>query len=344
MRFSLRAEDPRGLGISPAVSASAFICVYLRLILLLTGIAAAIAFAPAHAQLQPNKPVRLVTSGVGGGTDLMARLLATGLTASLGQPVIVENRGSSVVPGDVVSKALPDGHTLLVTSGGILWVMPLFQKVPYDAVRDFSPVALTASFPSVLTINASLPANSVKELIALAKARPGALNHVMTAEGGSAHLSAALFNVMAGINIVPVPYKNTGTAITDLISGQVQVFFSASGPIMQHVKAGRLKALAITSARASALLPDLPTVAATLPGYDMESVYCIFAPPGTPAAVVDRLNREIVRVLGEGEVRDKLLAAGIEPRGSSPAELGALRKSDMARMAKLIREAGIRGQ
>src|SRR5262245_28640797 len=228
----------------------------------LAAVAAAVAMAvgtqAGHAQLQAGKPIRLVTSGIGGGTDFAARLLGSGLTASLGQPVIVENRGSSVVPGDTVAKALPDGHTLLVTSGGILWVMPLFQKVPYDAVKDFASVTLTAAFPSVLTLHGAIPVSTVKEFIAYAKAKPGALNHVMTAEGGSAHLSAALFNVMAGVDIVPVPYKNTGTAITDLISGQVQVFFSASGPIMPHVKAGRLKALGITSAKPSPLLPDLP--------------------------------------------------------------------------------------
>jgi putative tricarboxylic transport membrane protein len=298
----------------------------------------------AYGQLQPNKPIRLVTSGIGGGTDFAARVLANGLAAGLGQTVIVENRGSSVVPGDVVSKASPDGHTLLVTSGGILWVLPFFQKVPYDPVKDFSPVALTASFPSILVVNASVPADSVKEFIAVAKARPGALNYVMTAEGGSAHLSAALFSVMAGVKIVPVPYKNTGTAITDLISGQVQLFFSASGPVMPHVKAGKLKALAITSAKTSALLPDLPTIAESVPGYDMEAVYCIFAPPQTPAAIVNRLNHEIVRILNQTDVKERFLAAGIEPRGSSPAELGALRKSDMTKMARLIKDAGISAQ
>lgn len=298
----------------------------------------------AYGQLQPNKPIRLVTSGIGGGTDFAARVLANGLTASLGQPVIVENRGSSVVPGDVVAKASPDGHTLLVTSGGILWVLPFFQKVPYDSVKDFSPVALTASFPSILVVNASVPANSVKEFIALAKAKPGTLNYVMTAEGGSAHLSAALFSVLAGVKMVPVPYKNTGTAITDLVSGQVQLFFSASGPVMQHVKTGKLKALGITSAKGSALLPDLPTIAASLPGYDMESVYCIFAPPQTPAAIVNRLNHEIIRILDQTDVKERFLAAGIEPRGSSPAELGALRKSDMTKMARLIKDAGIGAQ
>jgi tripartite-type tricarboxylate transporter receptor subunit TctC len=294
-----------------------------------------------YGQLQPNKPIRLVTSGIGGGTDFAARVLANGLALRLGQVVIVENRGSSVVPGDVVSKASPDGHTLLVTSGGILWVLPFFQRVPYDPVKDFSPVALTASFPSILVVNPSVPANSVKEFIAVAKARSGALNYVMTAEGGSAHLSAAMFSVMAGVKMVPVPYKNTGTAITDLVGGQVQLFFSASGPVMPHVKTGKLKALGITSAKPSALLPDLPTIAASLPGYDMEAVYCIFAPPQTLAAIVNRLNHEIVRILDQDDVKQRFLAAGIEPRGSSPAELGALRKSDMTKMARLIKDAGI---
>ena len=310
-------------------------------------LAAAVAVLGAQAaqgQLQPNKPIRLVTSGIGGGTDFTARQAAIGMTAALGQPVIVENRGSSVVPGDTVAKALPDGHTLLVTSGGILWVMPFFQKVPYDAVKDFSPVSIVASFPSILAVNASVPANNVKEFIAVGKARPGALNYVMTADGGSAHLSAAMFGVMAGIKMTPVPYKNTGTAIIDLISGQVQLFFSASGPVMPHVKTGKLKALGITSARKSALLPDLSPIAESLPGYDMEAVYCIFAPAGTPMAVINLLNREIGRALSQPDVKERFLAAGIEPRASTPAALGALRKSDMARMAMLIKDAGIGSQ
>jgi tripartite-type tricarboxylate transporter receptor subunit TctC len=308
------------------------------------GTAVVLGAQAVHGQLQPNKPIRLVTSGVGGGTDFTARQAAIGMTAALGQPVIVENRGSSVVPGDTVAKALPDGHTLLVTSGGILWVMPFFQKVPYDAVKDFAPVSIVASFPSVLAVNASVPANNVKEFIAVGKAKPGALNYVMTADGGSAHLSAAMFSVMAGIKMTPVPYKNTGTAIIDLVTGQVQLFFSASGPVMPHVKAGKLKALGITSARKSALLPDLPTIAESLPGYDMEAVYCIFAPAKTPAAVIDQLNREIRRALSQPDVKDRFFAAGIEPRASTPAELGALRKADMARMARLIKDAGIGGQ
>lgn len=309
--------------------------------LLLAPALLAFAAQAAHAQLQPNRPVRIVTSGIGGGTDFAARQIALGLTATIGQPVVVENRGSSVVPGDTVAKAVPDGHTLLITSGGILWVLPFFQKVPYDAVKDFAPVAVVAGFPSVLAINASVPANTVKEFIAVAKAKPGALNHVMTAEGGSAHLSAAMFAHMAGIKLTPIPYKNTGTAITDLVSGQVQLFFSAAGPVMPHVKTGRLKALGITSAKPSPLLPDLPPIAATVPGYDMEAVYCLFAPARTPPAIVKYLNQEVVRTLSQPDVRERFMAAGIEPRVSTPAELGALRKEDMARMAKLLKEAGL---
>ena len=302
------------------------------------------ATGPVYAQLQPKKPIRIVTSGFGGGTDFLARQVATAMTANLGQQVLVENRGSSVIPGEIVATANPDGHTLLVTSGGILWVLPFFQKVPYDAVKDFAPVAITASFPAILAINASVPANSVKEFIAYAKANPGSLNYVMTAHGGSAHLAAELFKSMTGVNIVPVPYKNTGTAITDLVGGRVQMFFSASGPVMPHVKAGKLKALGVTSAKPSALLPDLPTVASSVPGYDMEAVYCIFAPAKTPAAIINQLNREIVKILNQSDVKERLLAAGMEPRPSTPAELAALRKMDMARMGEMIRKAGIGAQ
>jgi tripartite-type tricarboxylate transporter receptor subunit TctC len=292
-------------------------------------------------QLQPNKPIRIVTSGVGGGTDIVARLLAAGLTANLGQHVLVENRGSSVVPGDIVAKALPDGHTLLISTGGIVWVMSFFQPVPYDPVKDFAPVSLTATFPAVLAVNGSLPVTSTKEFIALAKAKPGSLNYVMTAVGGSAHLAAELLNHMAGVKIVPVAYKNAGDGITDLISGRVQMFLSAAGAVMPHVKSGRLKALAVTSAKPSALVPDVPTVAAVVPGYEMEAVYCMFAPAKTPAAIINKLNQEVVKLLNQPDTKSKFLAIGIEPAHSTPAELGALRQTDIVRMGKLIKDAGI---
>jgi len=296
----------------------------------------------AVAQLQPNRPIRIVTSSLGGGTDFASRMLATSLTESLGRTVIVDNRGTGVLPGQVVSKATPDGHTLLLITGGIAWVLPLFQKVPYDPIRDFVPVSLIASFPAVMAINAQVPANSVSEFIRLAQSRPGALNYVMTVPGGSAHLAGELFKFMAKVNLTPVPYKAAGTAVTDLVSGRVQMFFSAAGPIMPHVKAGRLKALAVSSPKPSALVPELPTVAATVPGFALEGYYCLFAPAGTPEKAVRFLNREVVRVLQDDGVRAKFLAAGVEPRSSAPEELGALQKADMAKMADLIREAGLK--
>jgi len=296
----------------------------------------------SYAQLHSDRPLRIVTTGIGGGTDFVARLVASGLTNSMGRTVIVDNRGSSVIPGEVVSRATPDGHTLLLSTGGIAWVMPLFQKVPYRAIEDFAPVALVGAFPAVMTINASVPASSVKEFVALARAKPGALNYVMTAPGGSAHLAGELFKYMAKVDITAIPYNNTGIANADLISGRVQLFFTASGPVMPHVKTGKLRALAVTSAKPSALLPDLPTVASAVPGYDIEAMYCLFAPAETPVAVINLLNREIRRVLDQPDIAKKFIAAGIEPRSSTPAELGALRKTDMAKMARMIKEAGLK--
>ncbi len=309
---------------------------------LLVALSAFLTVAPAAAQLQPGKPIRLVTSGVGGSTDFVARQLAQGLNAVLQRPVIVENRGSSVVPGETVAKALPDGHTLLVTSGGILWVLPFYQQVPYDAVKDFAPVSMLAAFPSVLAVNAGVPGtsqNSIKEFIEHAKAKPGTLNYVMTAEGGSAHLAAVQFSVLAGVKMVAVPYKNTGTAMTDLLSGQVQLFFSAAGTVMPHVKTGKLKALGVTSARASPVVPDVPPISSVLPGYDMESVLCLFAPAQSPAAVIHFLSKEVKNALSQPDVKERFLGAGMEPRSSTPAELGKLRSEDVARMAILIKNS-----
>jgi tripartite-type tricarboxylate transporter receptor subunit TctC len=266
----------------------------------------------AVAQLQSNRPIRLVTS--------------------------------SLLPAQVVSKATPDGHTLLLITGGIAWVLPLFQKVPYDPVKDFVPLSLIASFPTVMAINASVPANSVSEFIQLARSRPSALNYVMTAPGGSAHLAGELFKFMAKVNLTPVPYKTTGTGVADLVSGRVQMFFSAAGPIMPHVKSGRLNALAVSSPKRSPLFPDLPTVADTVSGYALEGFYCLFAPAGTPEDAVRLLNREVVRVLQDDGVRAKFLAAGVEPRASTPDELGALQEADVTKMAALIREAGLKAR
>src|SRR5689334_2682255 len=222
----------------------------------------------AYAQNFPNKPIRVVTVGVGGAMDLMSRVLAAGLSPNIGQPVIVDNRSSSFIPGQIVSKAPPDGHTLLV-AGPPLWIAPLLQSdVPYDAFKDFVPITMMANTPNILVVNPAVPAKSVKELIALAKAQPGKLNYASTGTGGSLHLAAELFKYMAGVNLVRVNYGVAGAMVNDLIAGQVQVMFGNAGAVVPHIKTGRLRALAVTSSQPSALAPGLPTVAASgLPGY-----------------------------------------------------------------------------
>ncbi|MEK7877069.1 MAG: tripartite tricarboxylate transporter substrate-binding protein, partial [Pseudomonadota bacterium] len=264
---------------------------------------------------------------------------------SWGQQVIVENRGGSgVIPIEIVAKALPDGYTLLVF-GTTLWLLPLIQKVSYNPVSDFSPITLAAITPLLLVVHPSLPVKSITELIAWAKAKPGELNYASGISGSATHLPAELFKAMAGVNIVRVAYKGGGPALTALIGGEAQVMFATSSGAAPHVNSGRLRALAVTSAQPSRLFPDLPTVAAAgLPGYDAASIMCIFAPARTPAALINRLNQEIVRVLNKPDVKERFIKAGSEVVAGSPAQLAATMKSDMATMGKVIKDAGIRAQ
>ncbi len=298
----------------------------------------------AHGQPYPSKPVRIVTSGVGGGADFAARLIAQGLTASLGQQVLVDNRASGVIPGEVVAKAAPDGYTLLLY-GAATWLTSLMRDdVPYDAVKDFAPITLAGRAPNVLVAHPSLPVKSVKELIVLAKARPGELNYTTGGTGSSSHLAGELFKSMAGVNIVRIPYKSGSLETNDLIAGQVQLSFATPVSVMANVKAGRLRALAVTSAQPSALFPELPTVAASVPGYESVSMHGLFAPAKTPASIIKRLNEDVVRFLNTAETKARLLNAGVETVGSAPDELAAAIKSDIARMGKVIKDAGIRAE
>lgn len=301
-----------------------------------------LATVSALAQVFPAKPIRIVAGGIGGGSDFTARMIAQGLSAAWGQQVVVDNRPSGFVPGEIVARALADGYTLLV-SGSSLWISPLLQDgVPFDAVRDFAAVTLAATSPSVLTVHPAVAAKSVRELIALAKAKPGELNYGTSGQGSAPHLAAELFKSMAGVNVVRVNYKGAGAALNDLIAGQVQMTFGTTSSLAPHIKLGRLRALAVSSAQASALLPELPTIAAAgLPGYEAVSPAAVFAPAKTASATVAKLNAEIVRVLNTVEVKQKLLGAGIEVVGTSPAELAATIKSDIGKWGRLIRDAGI---
>lgn len=300
----------------------------------------------AYGQNYPNRPIRIiVTAPAGGSLDFVARLVGRGLSTSLGQAVIVDNRGGAngIIGAELAAKSPPDGHTLLIV-GNNFWVVQFMQDhVPYEPARDFAPITLAVRTPNILVVHPSLPVKSVKELIALAKARPGQLNYASGSNGSTIHLAAELFKAMAGVNIVHVPYKGSGPALNDLIAGQVQMMFGLS--VMAHVRSGRLRALAVTTAEPSRLAPGLPTVAASgLPGFESAVIYSVLAPAGTPAAIIQRLNQDIIRFLNGAEVKALLLNDGSEPVGSTPAQLSVTVKSEIARWGKVIKDNRIRAE
>ena len=303
--------------------------------MLLLGMGAAV------GQNYPYRPIRILASQPGAQVDLSARLIAQGLAPSLGQPVIVDNR-TGIIAIETAAKAPPDGYTLLMYTSAV-WVLPLLQKVPFDPIKDLSPVALATNAPLFLFAHPSVPAKTVKDLIVLAKARPGELNYGSAGSGTTNHLAAELFKRMAGVDIVWVPYKGSVPAAVGLVANQVQVMFVSAAVGMPQVKAGRLRVLAVASAQPSALAPDVPTVAASgLPGYEAASMSGIWVPAGTPKALVNRLSQEILRVLNSADVKEKLISSGVDPIGASPEQAAAYIKSDMVKWDKLIKDAGIR--
>ena len=283
-----------------------------------------------------------MTGGVGGGADFVARLLTPGLSASLGQQVIVDNRASNISP-QVAAKALPDGYTLLVGTGG-LWLSPFMQATTIDPLRDFATITVLATSPFVVVVHPAVAAASIKELIALAKARPGVLNYGAGSGGGITHVAAEVFKSMAGVDMVRVSYKSDALLNADLLAGQVQLTFGSASSVMPYAKAGRLRALAVTNVQPSALLPGLPPVAATVPGYQIGSIYGLFAPAHTPAPIIKQVHQETVRLLNNADIRERLLGVGVEAGGGTPEEFTALIKSEMARIGKVIKEAGIRSE
>jgi tripartite-type tricarboxylate transporter receptor subunit TctC len=315
----------------------------LRLVVrIIPAVVAAFGAGAACAQDYPSKPIRFLTTGIGGSTDLAARTVALGLTESTGWNVVVDNRGSTIVACDLAAKAPPDGYTILVITDG-LWRGPLFQKMPFDPVRDFAPITLVSRSPNILVVHPALPVKTVKELIALAKARPGELNYGAGAIGASTHLASEMFKVMAGVDIVHVPYKSSGGAVTPLLSGQLQVMFGTTGTVMTHVKSGRVRALAISTAQPSALAPGLPTIAAAgnLPGYESAATAGVFAPAGASPAIIKRLHEEINRVLARPQAKERFFNQGVEIVGATPQETAAFVKSDMATTARIIKQARI---
>lgn len=300
----------------------------------------------ASGQESPAKPIHIVTSEPGGAGDFAARLIAQGLISSLGQQFIVENRAGAggAIAAETVAKAPPDGNTLLFYANN-MWLLPFMQAVPYDPVKDFSPICLAVKTPNILVVHPSVPVKSVKALIALAKGKPGGLNYATGGTGSSNHLAAELFKSMAGVNIVRITYKGAAPAINGVIGGQVHVMFPTTAAGLPHVKSGRLTALGVTTAQPTALAPGLPTVAASgLPGYETAALFSMFAPAGTPEKLINRLSQATMQVLNREDVRERYFKAGAEVVASTPEQLAATVKSDMARMGKVIKDAGIRGE
>jgi tripartite-type tricarboxylate transporter receptor subunit TctC len=304
------------------------------------------AATPSAAQTYPSKPVRVVADTAGGGTDFVARILARGLTDSFGQQFVVENRGGAA--GDIgigyAAKQAPDGYTLLVWSNG-MWTLPFLRSTSYDPVRDFSPITLAVSSPNVLVVHPSLPVKSVKELIALAKARPNELTFASGGPGTTSHIAAELFKSGAAVKMLDVPYKGAAPGIAALLGGEVQVMFPIASSIVPHINSGRMRALAVTSAQPTPLFPTLPTIAASgVRGYETTVLYGVFAPARTPAALINQLNQALVRLLNTADVKDRFFTNGTEIVASSPEQLAATLNSEMARIGKVIKEAGIRAE
>jgi tripartite-type tricarboxylate transporter receptor subunit TctC len=299
---------------------------------------------PVHAGDYPSKPIRILVPFVpGGATDILARLVGQNLTAAWGEQVVIDNRpgANGILAADMTAKATPDGHTLLFVAIGHA-INPLLQKnLPYDTQKDFTPVSLAAILPLIVTVHPSVPATSVKELIALAKSGKK-LNYASGGVGSSQHLATALFASMATIELVHIPYKGGNQGLLDTVGGQVNMMISTILSLNPHIKSGRLRGLAITTATRNAAWPEMPTVAeAALPGYQSIAWYGMVAPRGLPPAVLKKLSDEVARIIKSKDVKENLIAQGADPVGNTPAEFGAFIRAETKRYEKVIREAGV---
>jgi tripartite-type tricarboxylate transporter receptor subunit TctC len=299
------------------------------------------------AQAYPSKPVKMVIPYAPGGTsDFVGRTIATKLADYLGQPVVIDNRpgGGEMIGTEAVAKSPADGYTILLITPSFTVNPALQPKVPYDSVKDFAPVALVASYPQVLIASMGLPVNNVKDLIALAKAKPGAINFASGGNGGSNHLAAELFQSIAGVKMTHVPYKGNGPAITDLLGNRVELLITGMAPVEAHVKAGKLKALAVTGRTRLASAPDIPTIGESgLPTYDLVSWYGVLVPAGTPKAVIDRLNSDLRKTMEMPEVKEKFLSSlGADTTVSTPEAFGAMLTTEFATWGKLVRDMNIK--
>jgi len=298
----------------------------------------------SNSESWPNRPIRIITTDPGGAADIAARLIAPSLSKSFGQSVFIDNRsgGGSITAIETVVSSPPDGHTLLLY-GSPVWLMQLMKsKLPWDPIRDLSPISLVITQPNVLAVHPSLPVKNVQELIALAKQKPGELNYSSGSVGASNHLAAELFNSMAKVRIERIPYKGGGAALMGVLTNQTQIIFGTSASVKPQIESGKLRALAVTTSQPSILMPGLPTISASgLPGYEALTLYALFAPSKTPKHIIQLINQEVVKALNKPDVRQSLLKSGNEATPTSPEGLAKIIDEDIVRWGKTIREANI---
>lgn len=299
--------------------------------------------APALAADYPTKPIRLIVGfAPGGGTDTTARAMAAKLTDLLGQQIIIDNRAGAAgnIATDMAAKATPDGYTLLMGTIAALAInTSLYRKLPFDPIKDFAPITQAVDSTNILSLHPSVAANSVKELIALAKSKP--LNFGSSGVGGTGHLAGELFNTMAGVKMTHVPYKGGGPAMIDLVGGQVQLVFATAASAVPQIKSGKIKGIAVTTAKRSGLMPNLPTIAeAGLPGFEANNWYGLLAPAKTPRPIINRLNAEATKVLAMPDVKNFLFNQGLDPAPGTPEKFGAYIKSEMTKWAKVVKDSG----
>lgn len=301
------------------------------------------AAAGANAQAQdkyPSRPVRIVASTPGGGNDFLARIVAPPLGNAIGQQIIVDNRPSRLV-GGIAARATPDGYTLVV-GGSTMQYLPLMEKIDYNAITDFAPVSLLERSPNVLVVTPALKVNNVGELVAMARAKPGAMNYGTGASGASLHLAGELFMIATNTKLLRVPYKATGPAVLGLLTGEVQMVFATAGAVVPLLKDGKLKALGVTTSKPTPLVPGVPTVAQQgVPGFELVTIGFMLAPARTPQAIIRVLNQHVVKLMQSPDVRDRLAGGGSDASWSSPEELGRILREDDARMRKLFRQLGL---
>jgi tripartite-type tricarboxylate transporter receptor subunit TctC len=311
-------------------------------------IVAATSLSDAVAQAYPSRPISLLVPWApGGSTDILARVVANHLHQSMGQPVVIENRTGAAgnIGAGAVARAAPDGHTILFNTMSVHTMNhALFATMPFDGVNDFSPLTLLAYVTNTMVVHPSVPANTVAELIAYAKANPGKIAYASSGPGSTNHLCAAMLERMAGIEMLHVPYRGGAPAVADTVAGQVQLFFTAGTQSLEHVKAGKLKLLAVTEAKRSPFLPEVPTVAETVPGFEMAVWYAAFGPPGLPKDIVAKLNTEISRALFLPEVKKRMDDIAVEVASSTPEELGERMKRESGKWGALIKSLGIATQ